>query len=78
MIITGTCGDGTVGRAAEHFLTAAKQGRERSMLLLAKLYALGDGVPVNEAEAHRWAQKAILGWVDGDPTDRRERLTASL
>ena len=78
MIITGTCGDGTVGRAAEHFLTAAKQGRERSMLLLAKLYALGDGVPVNEAEARRWAQKAILGWGDGDHKDRRERLKSAM
>lgn len=78
MIITGTCGDETFGRAAEHFLTAAQQGRERSMLLLAKLYAVGDGVPVNQIEARRWAQKAILGWGDGDLKDRRERLTSAM
>lgn len=78
MIVTQTCSDEGLDRAASHFLMAADHGRELSMLLLAKLHALGMGVPVNEGEARRWAQRAFLGWVDDAPTDRRERLASTM
>ncbi|MBF0327482.1 MAG: sel1 repeat family protein [Alphaproteobacteria bacterium] len=48
------------------------------MLLLAKLHALGKGVPADVTEARWWAQRAILGWIDNPPTDRRERLASAM
>ena len=53
--------DRNSAEAAGYFLAGARKGVEESMVYLARIYLLGDGLPKDCARAHYWIERASRG-----------------